>query len=126
MISKVKCNHCEIKAHGQLPKFAKFNSSSKQLLSAVGILNLFLAAQATALKPEQELTIEKHMRPAQTRSVDDIARQIRQQHKWRILVAEPTIANQKTLYRFKLLNKKRGRVSVVVIDPKQPNLQTLN
>ncbi len=126
MINQVNCKHGKTKRINPMLKPATFSLDTKRLLPIVGLLGLLLAGPAAALKPEPNSTIEKHLRPNQIQSVDDIARQIRQQHKWRILAAEPTIANEKTLYRFKLLNKQRGRVSVVVIDPKQPNLKTLN
>ena len=59
-------------------------------------------------------------------SVDDIARQINRRDEWRILSAEPMIDNEKTLYRFKLLNKRKGRVRVIIIDPNNPDLKKLD
>ncbi len=98
------------------------NSSPK---IAYGILVLILAAIAPnswAIKPT-EAPLETRFHPRH--SVDDIARQIRQQAQWQILAAEPTVEDEKTLYRFKLLNKKRGRVQVIVIDPNEPNFNKL-
>lgn len=85
-----------------------------------------VSSQAMALKPVEDITLEKRLRPRVILSVDEVARQIRQQDQWRILAAEPTVSDEKVFYRFKLLNKKRGRVSVVVIDPNEPNLTTLD
>jgi len=99
---------------------------SHKLAGLFGLLGLVVSGSALALKPEEHISLEKRLRPSQTHSVDDIARQIRQQHKWRILAAESTVSDDKIFYRFKLLNKQRGRVSVVVIDPNEPNLKTLN
>ena len=62
----------------------------------------------------------------QKASVDDVARQINQRRQWRILSAEPMVEDEKTLYRFKLLNKKRGRVRVIIIDPNNPDLKNLD
>ncbi len=104
----------------------KVNWLMINLAGLVGLLGLLFSGYAMGLKPEEEVSLEKRLRPNQAQSVDDIARQIRQQHKWRILAAEPTVSDEKTFYRFKLLNKKRGRVTVVVIDPNEPNLKTLN
>lgn len=59
-------------------------------------------------------------------SVDDIARQINRQPQWRILSAEPMVENQRTMYRFKVLNKNHGRVEVIIIDPDQPELEYFN
>lgn len=59
-------------------------------------------------------------------SMDDVARQINQQPKWRVLDASPTIENNKTLYRFKLLNQDLGRVKVFIIDPDDPLFRNLH
>ena len=82
-----------------------------------------LSGQCLALEPGTSPLQEKA--PARA-SVDDIARQINQLPQWRILSAEPVVENQKTLYRFKVLNKNRGRVEVIVIDPEQPELEQFN
>lgn len=63
-----------------------------------------------------------HQRP----TVDEVARQISEKLNWRILAAEPTVEDEKVLYRFKLLDHKRGRVQVIIIDPDQmPDLTAL-
>ncbi len=87
-----------------------------------GLSLLLLAGLATplaAIEPDQQ-PLEEKIRP--NASVDDIARQINQQPQWRILAAEPTVEDEKLLYRFKLLNKQRGRVEVITIDPDEPEL----
>ena len=71
-----------------------------------------------------EGSLQEKLRPHA--SVDEIARQINQQPQWRILAAEPTIENDKTFYRFKLLDKKRGRVQIIIIDPDEPELKQLD
>ena len=81
-----------------------------------------LSAPASALKPDDQSLQEK----LQTHSVDDIARQINQQPRWQVLAAEPTVEDNKTLCRFKLLEKDKGRVQVIVIDPDQPKLNQLD
>ncbi|MFT5259808.1 MAG: hypothetical protein ACI9J2_001912 [Saprospiraceae bacterium] len=114
---------------GHQPNTEKMISAIRLTHKLVGLIGLFsfmLSGSASALKPTEEISLEKRLRATPAHSVDDIARKIRQQHKWRILAAEPTVSDDKTFYRFKLLNKKRGRVSVVVIDPNEPNLNTLN
>ena len=78
-----------------------------------------LAGPALAIEPDQQPLNEK-IRP--NTSVDEIARQINQQPQWRILAAEPTVEDEKLLYRFKLLNKQRGRVEVITVDPDKPEL----
>jgi len=59
-------------------------------------------------------------------SMDDIARQINQQPKWRVLEAASTIENDKILYRFKLLDRDRGSVKVFIIDPADPLFKNLH
>lgn len=91
----------------------------------MGILAIVVASISQpvfALKPDTK----PQTLPAQhTFSVDEIARKINNQ-QWRILAAEPKVDEIKLLYRFKLLNKKRGRVKVIVIDPTQPDIDNLN
>ncbi len=74
---------------------------------------------------DKNLSLDQQLRPTTSQSVDDIARQIRRDHNWRILAAEPRIIEKKTIYRFKLLNRKRGRVQVIEVDPVKPNLTQL-
>jgi len=78
---------------------------------------------AVALKTENTPLQERlQIRP----SMDDVARQINQQPKWRVLDASPTIENNKTLYRFKLLNQDLGRVKVFIVDPDDPLFRNLH
>lgn len=91
-----------------------------RLLSKTTLSLLLLAgpmSSSLAIEPDQQALVEKIQPHA---SVDEIARQINQQPQWRILAAEPTVEDEKLLYRFKLLNKQRGRVEVITIDPDQP------
>lgn len=95
----------------------------KVVLAAVILLSIGLTPlSASAIEPSKT-PLNSRLQPQL--SVDDIARQINQDQKWRILAAEPTVDNAKTLYRFKLLNKKHGRVKVIVIDPNEPKLNAL-
>ena len=88
------------------------SKTSLGLLCFAGLLN-----PSPAIEPDPQ-PLEKKISPHA--SVDDIARQINQQPQWRILAAEPTVEDEKLLYRFKLLNKQRGRVEVITVDPDQP------
>lgn len=95
-----------------LPRFCHRSGISLMLLA--GLLN-----PALAIEPDRQPIAEK-LRPQA--SVDEIARQINQQPQWRILAAEPTVQDEKLLYRFKLLNKQRGRVEIITVDPNNPEL----
>jgi hypothetical protein len=91
-----------------------------------GVLLLPIAGlSGTSLAQEPDAS-SLHEKSPPRASVDDIARQINQQPQWRILSAEPLVENQKTMYRFKVLNKNRGRVEVIIIDPDQPELEQFN
>ncbi len=110
-------------------KLAKTQHSEKAISRRhridMGILAALLASisfPTWAIKPS-DTSLE--IRLQHQASVDDIARQINQNQQWRILAAEPKVEDHKTLYHFKLLNKKRGRVQVIVIDPNEPNLKKL-
>jgi len=85
------------------------------LFSMIGLAGNSLALEA------DEVPLQEKLYP-QT-SVDEIARQIRQQPQWRILAAEPMVEDNKMMYRFKLLNKNLGRVKVIIVDPEQPDLE---
>jgi hypothetical protein len=88
------------------------------------LLLMGLAKPSLALEPNQIPLQEKLLQPQV--SVDDVARKINQQPQWRVLAAEPTVEDDKTMYKFKLLNKERGRVQVIMIDPDQPQLEQLD
>ena len=60
----------------------------------------------------------------QGRSMDDVARMIREQKQWQILEASPRQDGSVTRYRFKLINS-TGKVKIISIDPKKPNLRRL-
>jgi hypothetical protein len=98
--------------------FRKMFTPSISLLLLAGLSNTSLALEL------DEGSLQEKLRPHA--SVDEIARQINQQPQWRILAAEPTIENDKTFYRFKLLDKKRGRVQIIIIDPDEPELKQLD
>ena len=98
--------------------FRKMFMPGISLLLLAGLSNTSLALEL------DEGSLQEKLRPHA--SVDEIARQINQQPQWRILAAEPTIENDKTFYRFKLLDKKRGRVQIIIIDPDEPELKQLD
>ena len=100
------------------PSFRTAGLAGVFLLSVSG-----LSGTSLALEPDGT-SLEEKLHPQA--SVDDIARQINQQPQWRILAAEPMVEDQKTMYRFKVLNKNRGRVEVIIIDPDQPELEQFN
>lgn len=58
------------------------------------------------------------------RSMDDVARMIRQKSRWEILEATPRQQGSTVHYRFKVINK-TGKVKIINIDPKKPNLRKL-
>ena len=58
------------------------------------------------------------------RSMDDIARMIRQKNGWQILDARSRSSGSVVWYRFKLISKK-GKVKIIKIDPSKPNLRIL-
>lgn len=60
----------------------------------------------------------------QSRSMDDVARMIRENKQWQILEASPRQDGSVTRYRFKLINS-TGKVKIISIDPKRPNLRRL-
>lgn len=93
----------------------KANFTYILLFSMIGLAGNSLALEA------DEVPLQDKLHPRT--SVDEIARQIRQQPQWRILAAEPVVEDSKMMYRFKLLDKGRGRVKVIVIDPENPDLE---
>lgn len=88
------------------------------MILATSPLNTSWAIETTDASLDQRL----HQRP----TVDEVAQQISEKLNWRILAAEPTVENEKILYRFKLLDSKRGRVQIIIIDPDEmPDLTAL-
>jgi len=57
-------------------------------------------------------------------SIDDVARMIRQKKVWQILEARPSQEGSVIFYRFKLISN-TGKVKIISIDPKRPNLRRL-
>ncbi len=57
-------------------------------------------------------------------SMDDVARMIRQNKQWEILDARQRNKGNETRYRFKVINS-TGKVKVINIDPRRPNLRKL-
>lgn len=94
---------------------------------SVGALLVILAAcpiNASLAIETADASLEQRLQ--QRPSVDEVARQISEKLNWRILAAEPTVEDEKVLYRFKLLDSKRGRVQVIIIDPDEmPDLTAL-
>ena len=93
------------------------------LTGLVLLLMASLTGKSLALDPDGAPAQDELHSPT---SVDEIARQINQQPQWRILAAEPVVEDRKIMYQFKLLNKERGRVEVIVIDPDKPELDQFN
>ncbi len=60
----------------------------------------------------------------QGRSMDDVARMIRQTQRWQILEASPRKKGTVMRYRFKLISTS-GKVKIISIDPIRPNLRRL-
>ena len=88
------------------------------LVSMIGV-----TANSFALEPNKPNQVDGSLPVA---NLDDIARRISQQPQWRILSAEPLVQNEKTFYRFKVLNQNRGRVEVIIVDPMQPEINLFN
>ena len=109
--------------HHMQSEASAWRAVMRDIFAAVILFSIVvIPPSANAIEPSKT-PLDNRLQPQL--SVDDIARQINQDQKWRILAAEPTVDNAKTLYRFKLLNKKHGRVKVIVIDPNEPKLNTL-
>lgn len=85
-------------------------------------VTLLLLTILFSINPAHATDDETKANQSRHYSVDEIARKIDQQPKWRVLAAEPTTENRKTLYRFKILEKEKGRVKVITIDPDNPQL----
>lgn len=115
----LSCRQCRGKTGSE-----KTGKNSKAICSGLSLaLVLCLSTAAQALKADNTpLQDQLKIRP----SVDDIARQINQQPKWRVLEAGPTVEGKKTVYRFKLLDKERGSVKVFIIDPADPLFKNLH
>jgi len=60
----------------------------------------------------------------QDKSMDDVARMIRETRRWQILEARSRKKGSVMRYRFKLISNS-GQVKIISIDPKRPNLRTL-
>jgi len=102
-----------------------FRAGLATMLATMLVLLAFASPLRTAVALNTENT------PLQERlqirpSMDDVARQINLQPKWRVLDASPTIENDKTFYRFKLLNQELGRVKVFIVDPDDPLFRNLH
>ena len=98
--------------------------TSRRACYGLGLmLMLGLSTTTQALKPgNSPYQDQLQIRP----SVDEVARQINQQPKWRVLEAGPTVEDKKTMYRFKLLDRERGSVKVFIIDPTDPLFKNLH
>lgn len=102
------------RSNSALPRYLR-------LCAWLALLSSSLCLSAQAIEPS-EIALDKRLQKRP--SVDEVARQISAKLNWRILAAEPTVEDNKTFYRFKLLDKNRGRVQVIVIDPDEiPDLE---
>ncbi len=120
----LKLNFTQAKAVTALLMRHRPDKISFPLPAVIALAAMALNAPSMALQEDNQ-PIEQKLQPNADQSVDAIARQINRNAKWRILAAEPRVEEAKTVYRFKLLNRKRGRVKVIVIDPAKPNFQGL-
>lgn len=59
-----------------------------------------------------------------TTSMEDVARMIRRHKRWEILDARQRLKGSEMRYRFKLINN-TGKVMIISIDPRNPNLRKL-
>lgn len=89
----------------------------------VTLLTLLVLTPAMALDANAQSNNSDQGQQA-SRSMDDVARMIRQKKRWQILEATPHQSGGVVHYRFKVINK-TGKVKVINIDPRQPNLRRL-
>lgn len=95
----------------------------KFVISAVTALLMSMLTPASALDANAQSNNGKK-KNGQGTSIDDVARMIRENKKWQILEASPRQNGTVTRYRFKLINS-TGKVKIISIDPKKPNLRRL-
>jgi hypothetical protein len=94
----------------------------KFVISTVTALLMSMLTPANALDANAQSNNGK--KNGQAASIDDVARMIRENKKWQILEASPRQNGTVTRYRFKLINS-TGKVKIISIDPKKPNLRRL-
>jgi hypothetical protein len=92
-------------------------------VSAVAAAMLATLVPAIALDANAQSNNSKQKK-GQGSSIDDVARMIRQNKQWQILEVTPRQDGSVTRYRFKLINS-TGKVKIISIDPKKPNLRRL-
>jgi len=92
-------------------------------VSAVAAAMLATLVPAIALDANAQSNNSKQ-KNGQGNSMDDVARMIRQNKQWQILEVTPRQDGSVTRYRFKLINS-TGKVKIISIDPKKPNLRRL-
>jgi hypothetical protein len=95
----------------------------KFVISAVTVMLMSVLMPANALDANAQSNNGKK-KNGQGRSIDEVARMIRENKQWQILEASPRQDGSMTRYRFKLINS-AGKVKIISIDPKKPNLRRL-
>ena len=88
------------------------------------ILSLALLLLITSVFSSNSFALDGKKKGAVTVSIHDVAKKIRQFKTWQILDARSNQKESGFLYRFKLINSS-GRVKIINIDPKNPNLRRL-
>ena len=84
---------------------------------------LLLAAFAVS---SDSFALDGEKNGANSASMHEVARQIRQYKTWQILEASPrTKKSGIQIFRFKLLNEKKGTIKIITIDPNNPSFRHL-
>lgn len=94
------------------------------LIVILTVVALVALAPAMALDANAQSSQGDQSQQSNNPSMDDVARMIRQKKRWQILEATPQQDGSGLRYRFKVINK-TGKIKVITIDPRQPNLRRL-
>ena len=86
--------------------------------------SLLVPGTAAALNPDGGVAQDGFSISVDTTSMDDVARMIRRHKRWEILDARQRLKGSEMRYRFKLINN-TGKVMIISIDPRNPNLRKL-
>ena len=100
---------------------------AKQLVNTNLFISLIAASviAAALLIAPPGYALDAETKGATTVSMHEVARQIRQYKTWQILdAASKQKASGNRYFRFKLLSSE-GKVKIINIDPKNPNLRRL-
>ncbi|MEM7195993.1 MAG: hypothetical protein AAF402_13670 [Pseudomonadota bacterium] len=89
---------------------------SSRLITPLLALSLVAGSSAFALNADDS--------KVKAVSIEEVANLIRKRKQWKILDAKPKQASQGNYFRFKLLGN-NGKVKIINIDPKKPNLRSL-